>query len=105
MDMDLIWKDFITYLSTAEGIISARWRKAAGIPFLYITVDSLSQQRLHDEIKRCAGRAMRGKRLHAETVPVRSNQTDYVFRHRFFVPQEKMFCCGNLCPDCIRFRI
>ncbi|PPA72161.1 hypothetical protein [Jeotgalibacillus proteolyticus] len=104
MDVDLIWKNFIDCLSQREGIDSAHWRKVAGIPFLYVSVSDAAQGSLHYEIKRCAGKAMRGKRLHAETVSVRVSGNDHVFRHRFYVPQEKMFCCGNLCPDCIRFR-
>ncbi|MDG5470175.1 hypothetical protein P6709_00355 [Jeotgalibacillus sp. ET6] len=104
MDINLIWEDFVQRLSKTEGITGVRWKKIAGIPFLYISVDGLEKERLHYEIRKNAGRAMRGKRLHAETVPVRQNQDEYVFRHRFYVPQEKMFCCGNLCPDCIRFK-
>jgi hypothetical protein len=47
---------------------------------------------------------MRGKQLHCETIFVRQEEHLYVFRHRFYVPQQKMFCCGNLCPDCILYR-
>ncbi|MGD7043567.1 hypothetical protein [Jeotgalibacillus proteolyticus] len=104
MDINLIWDDFVHRLSKTEGITEVRWKKIAGIPFLYISADGIETEQLYFEIKKNAGRAMRGKRLHAETVPVRQNQNEYVFRHRFYVPQEKMFCCGNLCPDCIRFK-
>nr|WP_034670071.1 hypothetical protein [Ectobacillus panaciterrae] len=48
--------------------------------------------------------AMKGKRVHAECIFVRQENTLFVFRYRFYVPQQKMFCCGNLCIDCIRFR-
>ena len=104
MDIDLIWETFIQQLNKKPGIRLAQWKKVAGIPFLYIQTDSIKREDLHLEIKRSAGRAMRGKRLHAETIPVRIEDELYVFRHRFYVPQEKMFCCGNLCADCIRLK-
>ncbi len=104
MDIDLIWEGFVNNLSNTNGIKNAHWKRVAGIPFLYLTTNTVEQDELHIKIKMCAGQAMRGKRLHAETIPVRTNRLNYVFRHRFYVPQEKMFCCGNLCPDCIRFK-
>ncbi|MEW9501420.1 hypothetical protein [Jeotgalibacillus marinus] len=103
MDIDLIWEGFINNLSNTNGIKSVHWKRVAGIPFLYVTADTVEKDELHIKIKMCAGQAMRGKRLHSETISVRTNGLNYVFRHRFYVPQEKMFCCGNLCPDCIRF--
>ena len=104
MDINLIWEDFIHNLMDIKEITDIHWRKVAGIPFLYLTSETIEREVLHFKIKKCAGRAMRGKRLHSETIPVRKDGSVWVFRHRFYVPQEKMFCCGNLCPDCIRFK-
>ncbi len=104
MDVNEIWDRFISLLSEEPGIIAAEWRKSAGIPFLYLDTVSTDRQEVEQKIKRCAVRAMRGKRLNAETIFVRSGKHEWVYRHRFYVPQEKMFCCGNLCSDCIRFR-
>lgn len=103
MEIEDIWNTFLEQLQRNPGITDASWKKAAGIPFLYIHSEELGEEALKEIILRAAGRAMRGKQLHAETVPVRKADGLFVYRHRFYVPQRKMFCCGNLCPDCIRF--
>ncbi|MGG4490644.1 hypothetical protein [Metabacillus idriensis] len=80
-------------------------KKSAGIPFLYVQMnfaESLAHIKLKIE-KECRY-AMNGKRLTFECIFVREDTNLYVFRHRFYVPQEKMFCCGNLCEDCIRLK-
>ncbi|TFE03603.1 hypothetical protein [Jeotgalibacillus sp. R-1-5s-1] len=104
MDLNEIWSIFTSELLKNERIEQAEWQKKAGIPFLYLSTSFLKQEELEYVIKKCAVRAMRGKRLNAETVFVRSHSGNYVYRHRFYVPLEKMFCCGNLCSDCIRFK-
>ncbi|WP_335870489.1 hypothetical protein [Bacillus sp. 2205SS5-2] len=103
MDLEPIWEAFILHLKNLESIEEVYWKKAAGIPFLYIKTE-LEQAKLERGIKRCAGRTMKGFRLHCDTIFVRKKIELYVYRHRFYVPQEKMFCCGNLCDDCIRLR-
>ncbi|MDZ5711540.1 hypothetical protein [Jeotgalibacillus haloalkalitolerans] len=104
MDINEIWQRFISLLDEEPGIVTAEWRISAGIPFLYLHSITSDRQEIEQKIKRCAVRAMRGKRLNAETIFVRAENEQWVYRHRFYVPQEKMFCCGNLCSDCIRFR-
>ncbi|MBO8176403.1 MAG: hypothetical protein H0Z31_02995 [Bacillus sp. (in: Bacteria)] len=103
MDLAVIWDHFLQLLNKEEAIHLAKMRKSAGIPFLYIT-SSLPKEEVEHLIKSCAGKAMRGKRLHAETHFFRKNVETFIYRHRFYVPQEKMFCCGNICEDCIRLR-
>lgn len=102
MDLNLIWEEFITRLNGEPAIEEAMCRKYAGIPFLYLRPVSGEGRALPGLIQKAAARAMRGRQLHCETVFVRSGKV-FVYRHRFYVPQKKMFCCGNLCPDCIRF--
>lgn len=105
MDLEPIWQQFIKKLNVNKGITSAYWRKIAGIPFLYIsTAPELSQLTLEAIIKKCSVAAIKGSRLHSETIFVRQEDLLYVYRHRFYVPQEKMFCCGNLCVDCTRLK-
>ncbi|WP_244094318.1 hypothetical protein [Jeotgalibacillus salarius] len=104
MDVNDIWKRFISLLSEEPGVIDVYWKKSAGIPFLYLHSIKADRHEIELTIKKCAVRSMRGKRLNAETVFVRSDNGKWVYRHRFYVPQQKMFCCGNLCSDCIRFR-
>lgn len=105
MDLEPIWQQFIKKLNVNKGITSANWRKIAGIPFLYIsTAPELSQLTLEAIIKKCSAAAIKGSRLHSETIFVRQDGELFVYRHRFYVPQEKMFCCGNLCIDCTRLK-
>jgi hypothetical protein len=105
MDLESIWQQFIKNLTLNKGITSAYWTKIAGIPFLYIsTGPELSQLTLESLIKKCSVAAIKGNRLHSETIFVRQDGVLLVYRHRFYVPQEKMFCCGNLCVDCTRLK-
>ncbi|MGE7760780.1 hypothetical protein [Peribacillus sp. NPDC097895] len=106
MDLDQIWHQFIDHLLDNEEITQASLRKFTGIPFIYIHyhLAQNDNSKLFFLIKKAASLSMRGKQLHCETIFVRQEEHVYVFRHRFFVPQQKMFCCGNLCPDCILFR-
>ncbi|RDI47578.1 hypothetical protein [Falsibacillus pallidus] len=103
MDVQLIWDKFIEKLNSYEIILNAEWRKIAGIPFIYVQSNAPSSE-MENAIKRASGFAMRGKQLNCETIYVRSEQNLHVYRHRFYVPQQKMFCCGNMCEDCIRLR-
>lgn len=105
MDLEPIWQQFIKKLSVNKDITSVYWRKVAGIPFLYISISpKLTQLTLESLIKKYAAAAIKGNRLHSETIFVRQDGMLLVYRHRFYVPQEKMFCCGNLCVDCIRLK-
>ncbi|MGI8314001.1 hypothetical protein [Halobacillus mangrovi] len=80
------------------------FKKVTGLPFVYLTAkDDVSQKDIEETLKVSAARAMRGKRLTLAMSYVRKDQAQYVYRVRFLVPQRKMFCCGNLCDDCIRF--
>jgi hypothetical protein len=105
MDIDIIWGKFIKDLNSQVEIRTAVIKRMAGLPFLYVDVkDKASKETIENAIKECAVKAMKGKRLNFEIFPVRQEQSLFVYRCRFLVPQEKMFCCGNFCVDCIRFR-
>ncbi|MGW6301394.1 hypothetical protein, partial [Peribacillus butanolivorans] len=108
MDLDQIWNQFIGHLLDNEEISQASLKKITGIPFIYIHYSQKDKENEKNNlfllIKKAASRSMRGKQLHCETIFVRQEIQLFVFRHRFYVPQQKMFCCGNLCPDCILFR-
>ena len=105
MDLKQVWSHFMEYLLENDEIRNA-WRKdVTGIPFLYVQLQKDTEAEvLLTHIKKAAGRSMEGKRLHSETIYVRAEPPLYVFRHRFYVPREKMFCCGNVCVDCILLR-
>ena len=103
MDLAVIWDKFAEHLQSFEGVEDFEMKKIAGIPFIYVR-GTLPKEKLEELIKIASAKSMRGKRLHSETVYVRQKDCQSVYRHRFYVPQEKMFCCGNLCVDCIRLR-
>ena len=104
MDLENVWMVFMEKLEECGEYKHAEHKKYAGIPFLRVTcIDAeIPPESVIQTIKHASAFAMKGKRLHSETVFVRKDQATFVFRHRFYVPQEKMFCCGNLCDDCTR---
>ncbi|WP_456275609.1 hypothetical protein [Bacillus sp. AK128] len=105
MDLDLIWREFLDRVTLHPRIILVRKKNFSGIPFIYIeSAADLTKDEVELCIRKTSAEVMKGKRLHTETVFVRQEPTQFVYRHRFFVPQEKMFCCGNLCNDCIRLK-
>lgn len=105
MDLEPVWQVFINQLLLCDFISYAYWKKVTGIPFLYInSLDGTSHCEIDKEIIKCSALVSKGKRLYSETIFVRKEAGLYVYRHRFYVPQEKMFCCGNLCADCMRLK-
>ncbi len=105
MNLDDIWTPFLTQLSKSTAVSTVSKKKITGIPFLYFTVNKgIGKATIETLIKVEAAKVMKGKRLQMDYSFVREDQSLMVYRVRFLVPQEKMFCCGNLCPDCIRFR-
>ncbi|MDN4523542.1 hypothetical protein [Fictibacillus fluitans] len=105
MNLDDIWTRFLEAFSQADFIVSVEKKLVAGLPFLYIVAgNTVSSEIIEETIKQEAIHAMKGKRLNAEIIFVRKEASLFVYRFRFLVPQEKMFCCGNLCEDCIRYQ-
>ncbi|WP_108669810.1 hypothetical protein [Peribacillus acanthi] len=106
MDLDFVWEKYLKLLQKQPDIQKVHYKKVTGIPFLYITVSdsSVTLDTILKHMKICSALVMKGKQLHCETIYFRQQELLFVFRHRFYVPQKKMFCCGNLCPDCIRFK-
>jgi hypothetical protein len=105
MNLEKIWEKFFDKLTNIPGIINVHRKIFTGIPFIYVeTSSNLPTEKLEHLLKEAAASAMKGCRLHCESIFVRCENGLHVYRHRFLVPQEKMFCCGNLCDDCIRFK-
>lgn len=103
-DHERAWQVFEKLLTESEKIKTYQIKKITGLPFLYLTPESgRSRADMEELLKRTAASAMKGKRLTLAMSFVRKDQASYVYRVRFLVPQRKMFCCGNLCDDCIRF--
>ena len=104
MDLELIWGKFITLLNKEQLLTSVYKKTFTGIPFLYITAIGMQQQQLNDLLIQIAAKAMKGKQLSCDITFVRMKSQTFVYRIRFKVPQEKLFCCGNGCTNCIRLK-
>ncbi|WP_083270676.1 hypothetical protein [Bacillus marinisedimentorum] len=102
-----IWETFMDALAHSQAVSDCEVKKVAGIPFLFVRPASQAGARgvLENVMTAAAARSMKGKQLNAESHFVRMTPSGYyVYRFRFLVPQRKMFCCGNGCTDCIRFK-
>ncbi|WP_404449937.1 hypothetical protein LG307_09015 [Sutcliffiella horikoshii] len=108
MELEQIWNVFLEELDKNDLVVSCFRKHVTGIPFLYVEIDhkhiSGWEEKGLSFIGVCSKKAMHKKKVTAETHYVRRQGCLFVYRHRFYVPQEKMFCCGNLCDDCIRLR-
>lgn len=106
MDLDKVWYQFTKKLERSGHILSCEKKFYAGLPFLIVhTNGPRTAEEVKNWIADAATGAMRGKQLNAEMTFVRSETNHlHIFRFRFLVPNRKMFCCGNLCHDCILFK-
>ncbi|UOQ43155.1 hypothetical protein MUN89_14570 [Halobacillus salinarum] len=103
-DHEKALQTFHSKLLDSGHIMHVTVKYITGLPFYYLQPEAhVSKQQLEEQIKIAAAKAMKGKRLTLTMSYVRKSQAGYVYRVRFLVPQRKMFCCGNLCDDCIRF--
>ncbi|WP_126427617.1 hypothetical protein [Brevibacillus marinus] len=97
--MERLYEGLTAALTDRGGNARVEWRTYAGHRFLYVTsTDALSD--LLAVIQREAEALIKGTRIRYRCDYVRSEEKRFVFRFRFLVPQEKMFCCGNQCADC-----
>ncbi|MFC0524017.1 hypothetical protein ACFFGV_10640 [Pontibacillus salicampi] len=105
-ELEKAWTIFLQYMNERDIIHSCRYKEVTGIPFIYIQKhhSSIAREQVEEALMKAAARAMKGKRLTLSMYHVRENEAHYVYRVRFLVPQRKMFCCGNMCVDCIRFQ-
>lgn len=103
MDINFLYDELLDRLSKEKTIQFCKMTKVTGIPFLYIyTYKFMDEYHLTKRIEEASSIIIKNKRITYQTMFVRKeNENCYVYRHRFFVPQEKMFCCGNNCIDCI----
>jgi hypothetical protein len=105
MNLNSIWKIYIEKVESEVKIVHVEKKVIAGLPFLYLKLqEETDLEKLEHLLINHAMRCMKGKRLNFEIEFVRQENNLFVFRARFLVPQEKMFCCGNLCENCIRFK-
>ncbi|MFV8827029.1 hypothetical protein [Alkalihalobacterium sp. APHAB7] len=103
MSLETVWDQFMELLKSNPLITSVTKKKFTSLPFLYVQT-KVSHVELENMLKSAAMTVMKGKRLTLEMAYVRKTEDTYIYRLRFLVPSEKMFCCGNGCMDCIRFK-
>ncbi|WP_100373318.1 hypothetical protein [Bacillus sp. FJAT-45037] len=103
MDLTHIWTLFIRLIESDKRIEQLSRRTYSGFPFLYIQT-KYSKDEMESLLRQAASAVMKGKRLQADIVYVRKQSDALVYRMRFYVPNEKLVCCGRGCRDCIRYR-
>lgn len=101
-----IWDQFFLCISTNNEVKQVSSKVICGVFFLYIQVSNplKSEEFIKNMIISCSKQFTTQYKLIYRIEFVRCDDDVYVFRHRFFVPNKKMFCCGNECVDCTRFR-
>jgi hypothetical protein len=78
-------------------------RRYAGVSFLnFLLKEGAAREDLETFIRKEAERFTENTAWSQEFVYVRTSHLGLIYRFRFRVPNEKSFCCGNLCPDCVR---
>ncbi|CAJ1003032.1 MULTISPECIES: hypothetical protein [Bacillales] len=103
MRLDTYYQRFTDAILQQDVAASAYWRQFAGQRFFYIA-SPLPATQLACQLLATGERITADTKLKLECVYVRSDSSQHVFRVRFLVPQEKQFCCGNLCEDCFLLR-
>ncbi|UFJ42954.1 hypothetical protein LOK74_10865 [Brevibacillus humidisoli] len=101
--IDLFYTQLTAALANRDGIDRIDWREFAGHRFLYVT-SSLAHRELITVILQDAEALVKGTRIRCQCNHIRTEEQRSVFRFRFLVPEEKMFCCGNQCEDCTLHR-
>lgn len=104
--LESAWELFLTTMHTHSPVYNCYRKFVTGLPFIYIKKrdQNVSREAIEECLKVSAAKAMKGKTLTLSMYFVRESEDLMVYRIRFLVPQRKMFCCGNLCEDCIRFQ-
>jgi len=104
--LEAAWDLFLKTMQAQEAVNDCYRKFITGLPFIYVQKNHqrVSREDIEESLKVSAAKAMKGKTLTLSMYYVRESEDVFVYRIRFLVPQRKMFCCGNLCQDCIRFQ-
>ena len=100
-----IWELFFHCLKNNNLFQSIEQKKISGCYFIYITElnEPVAINQYSSQLKNCANQIISYYKITYHINFVRKENKTIIFRHRFLVPQTKMFCCGNQCVDCVRF--
>jgi len=103
--LEAIWESFFQCLKLKKLFHSVEQKKVSGSYFIYIkeSIVSIPINQYESQLKDCANQLISIYKVTYHIKFVRKENNTVIFRHRFLVPQTKMFCCGNQCVDCIRF--
>jgi len=103
--LEAIWESFFQCMKNNKLINLIEQKKISGSYFIYIkeSIESKSIIQYESQLKDCANQIISIYKVSYHVNFVRKEKNIIIFRHRFLVPQTKMFCCGNQCIDCIRF--
>lgn len=106
MMLDDIWDQFLLCISSNDEIKDVSNKLICGVIFLYIQplIPHKSEAFIKNILLTCSKQYTLQYKLLYRVEFVRVDQNIFVFRHRFYVPNQKMFCCGNKCSNCTRFR-
>ncbi|EMT53782.1 MULTISPECIES: hypothetical protein [Brevibacillus] len=103
MLIDQLYAQLVCLLRDEGVVLHAYFREYAGNRFLYVT-SPLPPPQLGDYLTEAGERIASGTIIHPECTYVRTAGMERVFRFRFLIPEDKKFCCGNLCDDCYLLR-
>jgi hypothetical protein len=101
--LDSYYERFHQSLLQADTVAETSWRIHAGHRFYYVNCP-LPAHQVAKLLLEAGESVAAGTKLKVECIYVRSHGEEHVFRFRFLVPDEKQFCCGNLCEDCYLLR-
>ncbi|TSB46304.1 hypothetical protein [Alkalicoccobacillus porphyridii] len=96
--MNLYYSKLLQWL---DGHYNVSLKEISGYHFIYIRSNEPPTS-IEKQIILAANQLIKKNTLSYECVFVRQKNGQSVFRFRFLVPSEKMFCCGNGCINCTR---
>lgn len=104
--MESLYLKLIGELNTTDQCIEISRRIHAGITFLSILPkEGATHQEIEQLIGGFASQLVDQTELYYDIHYVRTTSKGrMIFRFRFRVPNEKSFCCGNQCVNCILLR-
>ncbi|TYR82611.1 hypothetical protein FZC66_03175 [Priestia megaterium] len=104
MNLDTIWTLFFNHFTKDKNIQQVEKKEITRIPFIYVTTAIIERRKIDELIEASSIFATTHVKITWRIEFVRQQLHTYIYRHRFYVPQQKMFCCGNSCIQCVRFQ-
>jgi hypothetical protein len=100
-----VWEQFYICITQYDRIIYFTPKLICGVNFLYVQPkNTMNEESIKSLFITCSKQFTEKYTLIYRIEYIRTENNNFVFRHRFYVPNKKMFCCGNKCSDCTRFR-